>query len=61
MTLIIDIINYMAVIAALYFGYRICIARIKGRKFGELKPLLYSFAISLAIIWTINVFVGFVK
>lgn len=56
-----DIINYMAAIAVIFLGYKLCIARIKGRKFSELKPLIYSFAICFVIMWFINVYVGFIN
>ena len=57
----IDILNFLAAIAVVFFGYKIWISRIKGKKLAELKPLLYSFSISLAIIWIINIFTGFIK
>lgn len=57
----IDILNFLAGIAVVFLGYKLCHAWIMGKKFSELKPLLYSFAISLAIIWIINIFTGFIK
>lgn len=61
MMLTIDIINYVAAIAVVFLGYKLCRARLIGKKFAELKPLKYSFAISLVIVWVINIYIGYVK
>ena len=41
--MILNILNYLIVIATLFFGYRIYISRKQGKKFTEIKPLLASF------------------
>ena len=38
--MILNILNYLIVIATLFFGYRIYISRKQGKKFTEIKPLL---------------------
>lgn len=58
--LIINIINFLAAIAVIFFGCKLWRARLSGKKLAELKPLIYSFASSLAILWVINVFTGFI-
>lgn len=58
---VIDAITYLAAIAIVFFAYKIVIARIGGKKFAELKPLLYSLGTSLALVWIINIFTGFIK
>lgn len=37
--MILNILNYLIVIATLFFGYRIYISRKQGKKFTEIKPL----------------------
>lgn len=58
---VLDVINYSSAIAVLFFAYKIVIARIGGKKFAELKPLIYSLGTSLALVWIINIFTGFIK
>lgn len=58
---VINVINYLAAIAIVFFAYKIVIARNGGKKFAELKPLLYSLGTSLALVWIINIFTGFIK
>ena len=36
--MILNILNYLIVIATLFFGYRIYISRKQGKKFTEIKP-----------------------
>ena len=51
--MILNILNYLIVIATLFFGYRIYISRKQGKKFTEIKPLLVSFFACIVLLWAI--------
>ena len=53
--MILNILNYLIVIATLFFGYRIYISRKQGKKFTEIKPLLVSFFACIVLLWAITV------
>ena len=57
--MILNILNYLIVIATLFFGYRIYISRKQGKKFTEIKPLLVSFFACIVLLWAITVFTAF--
>ena len=43
----IDILNYLLALSAVFFGYRIYVSRRNGRAFKEIRPLTVSFGITL--------------
>lgn len=55
----IDILNYLLALSALFFGYRIYVSRRKGRTFKGIRPLTISFGITLFLLWGITVFIAF--
>lgn len=55
----IDILNYLLALSALFFGYRIYVSRRKGRVFKEIRPLTISFSITLLLLWAITIFIAF--
>ncbi|OUO50212.1 hypothetical protein B5F78_14115 [Bacteroides sp. An279] len=57
--MILNILNYLIVIAALFFGYRIYLSRKGGKRFTEIKPLLVSFLACIVLLWAITVFTAF--
>ena len=52
----IDILNYLLALSAVFFGYRIYVSR---RAFKEIRPLTVSFGITLLLLWGITVFTAF--
>ena len=42
----IDILNYLLALSAVFFGYRIYVSRRNGRAFKEIRPLTVSFGLS---------------
>ena len=46
----IDILNYLLALSAVFFGYRIYVSR---------RPLTVSFGITLLLLWGITVFTAF--
>lgn len=57
--MILNILNYLIVIATLFFGYRIYISRKQGKKYTEIKPLMVSFFACIVLLWAITVFTAF--
>ena len=57
--MILNILNYLIVIAAIFLGYRIYISRKQGKKFSEIKSLLVSFFACIILLWAITVFTAF--
>ena len=55
----IDILNYLLALSAVYFRYRIYVSLRKGRAFKEIRPLTVSFGITLLLLWGITVFTAF--
>jgi hypothetical protein len=55
----IDILNYLLALSAVFFGYRIYVSRRNGRAFKEIRPLTVSFGITLLLLWGITVFTAF--
>lgn len=55
----IDILNYLLALSAVFFGYRIYVSRRNGRAFKEIRPLTASFGITLLLLWGITVFTAF--
>lgn len=55
----IDILNYLLALSAVFFGYRIYVSRWNGRAFKEIRPLTVSFGITLLLLWGITVFTAF--
>lgn len=55
----IDILNYLLAISAVFFGYRIYTLRRDGRAFAEIRPLVVSFAICVVLLWGITLFTAF--
>lgn len=56
-----EILSYLAAIAAIIFGYKLWIKRVKfGCEFSDLKGLLFGFIVCIVLLWVINIFVGFV-
>ena len=45
----IDILNYLLALSAVFFGYRIYVSRRNGRAFKEIRPLTVSFGITLLL------------
>lgn len=46
----IDTLNYLLALSALFFGYRIYVSRRKGKTFKEIRPLTLSFGITLFLL-----------
>lgn len=59
--MIINIISYAAAIAAVLSGYKIWIARAKGKKMSELKVWSYSLIVNVIILWVINIYFAYFK
>lgn len=59
--IMIDILNYLLALSAVFFGYRIYVSRRNGRAFKEIRPLTVSFGITLLLLWGITVFTAFFK
>lgn len=59
--MIIDILNFMVAVATVFLAYRFFIERSKGKKIAEMKVLIYSLISCFALLWIINIFIGFVK
>ena len=57
--IMIDILNYLLALSAVFFGYRIYVSRRNGRAFKEIRPLTVSFGITLLLLWGITVFTAF--
>lgn len=57
--MILNMLNYLIVIATLFFGYRIYQTRKQGKRFTEIKPLLVSFFACIVLLWAITVFTAF--
>lgn len=57
--MILNILNYLIVIAAIFFGYKIYISRKEGKKFSEIKPLTISFIACIVLLWAITIFTAF--
>lgn len=55
----IDILNYLLALSALFFGYRIYVSRRNGKSFKEIRPLTISFGITLLLLWSITIFIAF--
>lgn len=58
----IDTLNYLLALSALFFGYRIYVSRRKGKTFKEIRPLTLSFGITgitLFLLWGITIFIAF--
>lgn len=55
----IDILNYLLALSAVFFGYRIYVSRCSGKSFKEIRPLTVSFGITLLLLWCITVFTAF--
>ena len=45
----IDTLNYLLALSALFFGYRIYVSRRKGKPCKESRPLTISFGITLSL------------
>lgn len=56
-----DIVNFLAAIGAIYFGYRICNARVKGKKITEVRKSIILFVICLVVLWFINIYIGYIQ
>lgn len=57
--MILNVLNYLIVLAALFFGYRIYLSRKQGKRFTEIKPLMISFFACIVMLWAIIVFTAF--
>ena len=55
----IDILNYLLALSAVFFGYRIYVSRCSGKSFKEIRPLTVSFGITLLLLWCITVLTAF--
>lgn len=52
-------LSIICAIAAVFFGYKIYDQRRIGKKFNEIKVYTYSFIFLLALLWAINIYIGF--
>ena len=52
----IDILNYLLALSAVFFGYRIYVSRRNGRAFKEIRPLTVSFGITLLLLIVLSFF-----
>lgn len=55
------ILSYFVAIATVFFGYRVWKNRVTGKKFSEMKGLVYGLVICIVILWVINIFIGFLQ
>ena len=55
----IDTLNYLLALSALYSGDRFYVSRRKGKTFKEIRPLTLSFGITLFLLWGITIFIAF--
>lgn len=55
----IDILNYLLAISAVFFGYCIYAARKDGKAFAEIRPLLLSFLLCVLLLWGITLYTAF--
>lgn len=52
-------LSIICALATVFFGYKIYAERKKGKAFSEIKIYTYSFISLLALLWVINIYVGF--
>lgn len=55
----IDILNYLLAISAVFFGYRIYAACKDGKAFSEIRSLLLSFLLCVLLLWGITFYTAF--
>ena len=55
----IDILNYLLALSAVFFGHPSYVSRRNGRCFKKIRPLNGSFGITLLLLWGITVFTAF--
>lgn len=58
---VVDILSFLVAIAAIALGYKLFVERKKGKQMSEIRGIAYSFYSCLALLWIINILIGFVK
>lgn len=57
--MLIDLLNYLVAVSAIFFGYKIYTCRKTGKKFSEIKPLVISFGASIILLWALTIFTAY--
>lgn len=55
------ILSYFVAIATVFFGYKIWKNRVAGKKFPEMKGLVWGLTVCIMILWVINIVIGFIQ
>lgn len=56
-----DILNFLVAIGAIFWGFKICSARVKEKKMSEVRKYVILFVICLIVLWFINIYIGYLQ